>query len=74
MVLGTQWKLTDGKPVTFPSSGSTKECKTWHYFVGTQMMPVRHFSNVTRERVVLLYALVTKMSIDLGVFLSSTII
>ena len=69
-VPGTQWKVTDGKPITFPSIGLTKECKAWYYFLATRLMPVRHFSDITKERDVLLYALVTEMSIDLGKFLS----
>ena len=37
-------------------------------------MPVRHFSDITKERVVLLYAIVTGKSINLGKFLSSHIL
>ena len=36
-------------------------------------MPVRHFSDITRDRAVLLYCLVTEKSLDLGKFLSSYI-
>ena len=32
-VLGTQWKVTDDKPVTFPSIKLIKECKAWYYFM-----------------------------------------
>ena len=36
-------------------------------------MPVRHFSDITRDRAVLLYCLITEKSLDLGKFLSSHI-
>lgn len=58
-VPGTQWKMTDGKPITFPSIGLTRECKAWYYFLGARLIPVRNFIDITKEWVVLLYALVT---------------
>ena len=67
VVEGTLWKVTDGKPITFLSIGLTKECKSWH-FVGARMMQIRHLSDVTKNRALLLYALVSKMTIDLGKF------
>ena len=66
--------MTDGKPVTFPSIGLTSKCKAWYYFLGAWLMPIWHFSDITKERVVLLYAIVTKKSVALGNFLSSHII
>ena len=38
------------------------------------MILVRHFNDITKEMVVLLYAIVTEKSIDLGKFLSSHIL
>ena len=73
-ISGNAWKMTDGKLVTFPGIVLTRECKAWYYFLGAWLMPVRHFSDITKERVVLLYAIVTEKSIDLGKCLSSHII
>ena len=74
VVPGTKWKLTDDKPVTFMSIGLTKECKPWYYFLGARLMPVRHFSDINKEKVVMLYCLVTGKSLDVGTFLSSHIV
>ena len=67
-VQGTQWKMTNGKPVTFLGIGLTRECKAWYYFLGARLMPVRYFSDITKEQAMLLYAIVTETSIDLGKF------
>ena len=72
-VPGTQWKMREDKPITLRSIGLTKECKAWYYFLGARLMPVRHFSDITRDRAVLLYSLVSEQSLDLGKFLSSNI-
>ena len=64
----------DGKSVTFPRFGLTKECKAWYYFLGARLMSVRHFSDMTKEQAVILYAIVIEKSIDLLKFLSSHII
>ena len=73
-VLGTQWKLTNDKPVTLPSIRLTNEYKAWYYFFGARLMPVRHFSDFNKDRVVLLYCLVTGKSLDLGKLISSHIV
>ncbi len=73
-VPGTQWKFTDDRPVTFKSLGLTRECKAWYYFLGARLMPVRHFSDITKEKAVLLYCLVTGKSLDVGKFMSSHIV
>ena len=66
--------MTDGKLVTFLSIRLTRECKAWYYFLGARLMPVWHFSDITKERVVLIYAIVIKKSIYLGKYLCSHII
>lgn len=72
-VPGTTWKTTEGRPVTFKSIGLKKDCKAWHYFVGARLMPVRHMSDVTKERAVLIYCIVTGRSVDVGHFISAQI-
>ena len=72
-VPGTTWKTTAGQPVTFKSIGLKKDCKAWHYFVGARLMPVRHLSDVTKERAVLIYCLATGRSVDVGHFMSAQI-
>ena len=73
-VPGTKWKLTNDKPITLPSIGLTKECKAWYYFVGARLMHVRHFSDITKDRAILLYCLVTGKSLDAGKFILSHIV
>ena len=52
----------------------SRESKAWYYFLGAQLVPVRHFSDMTKEQAVILYAIVIEKSIDLRKFLSSHII
>ena len=73
VVPGTQRRMINDKPITFPSIGLTRECKAWYYFLGARLMPVRHFSDINKDRAVLLYYIVTGKSLDLGKFLSSHI-
>ena len=73
-VPGTRWKLSDDKPITFKSIGLTRDCKGWHYFLGARLMPVRHFSDVNKDRAILLYCLMTGKSLDVGKFISSHIV
>ena len=61
--------MSDDKPVTFPSIGLTRECKAWYYFLAARLMPLRHFSDINKERAMLLYSIVTGKSLDLGKFL-----
>ena len=58
-VLGTQWKMSNDKLVTFPSIGLTRECKAWYYFLAATLMLVRHFNDINKERAVLLYSIIT---------------
>ena len=74
VVPSTQWKMLDDKPVTFPSIGLTRECKAWYYFLAVRLVLVRHFNDINKERVVLLYSIVIGKSLYLGKFLSSHII
>ena len=73
-VPGTKWKLTDDKPINLPSIGLTKECKAWYYFVGARLMPIQHFSDITKDKAIILYCLVTGKSLDVGRFISSHIV
>ena len=73
-VPGTTWKLTDDRPITFKSIGLTKNCKALHYFLGARLMPVRHFSDINKDRAILLYCLMTGKSLDVGRFISSHIV
>lgn len=40
--------------------------KAWHSFIGAKLMLVTHFSDVTEDRVVLLYTTQTGKSINIG--------
>ena len=44
VVPGTQWRMTDDKPITFPSIGLTKVCKAWYYFWGARFVNPKTFT------------------------------
>ena len=50
----------------FPRKALVDNIRPWYAFVCVNLQPTAHLSDVTRERAILLYALVTGASIDVG--------
>ena len=73
-VPGSSWKRSGGMPKTLAGTSLTVEARAWQYFVCHKMMPANHYSNVTIERAVLVYAILKGMSIDVGRVLFDSII
>ena len=47
--------------------------KAWHHFIGARLMPIQHFSDVYKERAVILFAFKIGRSIDVGSMIHDTI-
>ena len=58
--------LGGGKPKTLAGTSFTIEARVCQYFIFQKMMPATHYSNVIVERAILIYAILTGMSIDVG--------
>ncbi|GMN47063.1 hypothetical protein TIFTF001_016241 [Ficus carica] len=63
----TAWKIErNGILVKFSTRGLDKYGKAWHQFVCAKLMPVWHVSRITKDRAILLFAILTNKSIDVG--------
>ncbi|KAJ7976327.1 putative S-locus lectin protein kinase family protein [Quillaja saponaria] len=63
---GSVWKLTNGKPVHFKASQLLTPARAWYYFVLTNVLPSGHAIDVTKERAIMVYAIIQGMFIDIG--------
>ncbi|KGN46897.1 hypothetical protein Csa_020731 [Cucumis sativus] len=63
---GAEWVINPGEPIRFKSSNLTVSNQVWHKFICAKLLPVAHTSSVTKERAILLYAIATKRSVDVG--------
>lgn len=63
---GTQWKVSKGIPVSFKANALNKFFKVWYHFLTARLLPVKHVSVITKDRAVLLYAMVTGKTINVG--------
>ena len=59
-----EWKLNNGKVATFPTRDLDRYKKAWLNFIAAKLLPFNHLSDVTKEWVVLLYAIVSGMFIN----------
>lgn len=50
----------------FPRKGLVDTMRPWYAFVCANLQPIAHLSDVSRERVILLYVLATGAFIDVG--------
>ncbi|CAK9314354.1 unnamed protein product [Citrullus colocynthis] len=63
---GAEWIVNPGEPIRFKSSNLTVSNQVWHNFICAKLLPVAHTNSVTKERAILLYAIATKRSVDVG--------
>ncbi|GMN68009.1 hypothetical protein TIFTF001_037068 [Ficus carica] len=54
-------------------SALDKHTKAWLYFIGAKLMPITHFSDVTKDRAILLYDILSGKSIDVGRLIQQSI-
>ena len=63
---GTQWAMKNGIHQYLPKPAMLRIARAWMYFIAARLLPVKNYSEVTRDRAVLLYAILEGMSIDVG--------
>ncbi|KAI3453422.1 hypothetical protein Pfo_010085 [Paulownia fortunei] len=63
---GAQWTIKDETVITFSSTHLYGVYKVWHSFIGAKLMPTTHLSDLTKERAILLFAIITGKSINIG--------
>ncbi|EOY08849.1 Uncharacterized protein TCM_024087 [Theobroma cacao] len=73
-VRGAQWKTSHDEPVSFKRSVMKKELQVWLHFVAARLLSSTHISDVTKDRAVLIYAIVAHKSIDVGKVISHAIL
>ncbi|PIN04310.1 hypothetical protein CDL12_23151 [Handroanthus impetiginosus] len=65
-----QWTLSRlNEPIHFPRTTLTFAADNWLRFISARLLPSSHTSEVTRERAVMIYALLTDVPFDIGRFL-----
>ncbi|PIN20712.1 hypothetical protein CDL12_06595 [Handroanthus impetiginosus] len=69
-----EWTLSRlNEPIHFPHTTLTFAADNWLRFVSTRLLPSSHTSEVTRERAVMIYAILTDVPFDIGRFLHRSI-
>ncbi|KAL3503307.1 hypothetical protein ACH5RR_037756 [Cinchona calisaya] len=62
-----KWEFyLNGKHKQFLKTWLSSYALVWYHFLTSRILPINHLTKVTRDRVVLLYALVKDWSIDIG--------
>ncbi|PIN19977.1 hypothetical protein CDL12_07343 [Handroanthus impetiginosus] len=70
-----QWTLSRlNEPIHFPRTTLTFAADNWLRFVSARLLPSSHTSEVTRERAVMIYAILTDVPFDIGHFLHKSIL
>lgn len=64
---GTTWVTNEytGEKTSFPHQTLSRYGKVWYNFICSNMMPIRHHSDFTKERATLLFAMVTRLKVDI---------
>ena len=70
---GTQWTIVRDEHAHFPFKDLHPHMKVWHHFICARLMPTMHLSEVTEERVVLLYGIQMGLKINVGQWIQSNI-
>ncbi|EOY08969.1 Uncharacterized protein TCM_024271 [Theobroma cacao] len=73
-ILGTEWQVHKGVVISFKANAMDNDYKVWYHFVAMKLLLVKYLSDVTKDRAILLYAIVTKKFIDIGQLIFKNII
>lgn len=66
--------MNKGMPLSFKASAIKNEYKLCYHFLEVRFLFMKHFSDVTRDKTILLYAIVSRMSINVGQLVLNSII
>ncbi|PIN14475.1 hypothetical protein CDL12_12899 [Handroanthus impetiginosus] len=70
----SQWTLSRlNEPIHFPRTTLTFAADNWLRFISARLLPSSHTSEVTRERAVMIYAILTDVPFNIGGFLHRSI-
>ncbi|PIN23755.1 hypothetical protein CDL12_03520 [Handroanthus impetiginosus] len=70
-----QWTLSRlNEPIHFPRTTLTFAADNWLRFISARLLSSSHTSEVTRERAVMIYAILTDVPFDIGRFLHRSIL
>ena len=70
-----EWMRNKAQAIqNFSSTTMDSDAKAWNYFIGARLMPLSHFSDVTKERVALIYAIQSGKSIDVRLVIQNQIL
>ena len=64
---GRQWKMSNEEACSVNASILTKDAKNWHYFVGARFMLSSHLNDVTKDRAILIYCILSASPLTSGV-------
>lgn len=72
---GTVWATKEGttEKLSFPHTALSRYVKAWYSFICANLMPIRHQNDVTKDRAVLLFGIVTGKRVDVGRIIYSSI-
>lgn len=67
-VPGTKWnyKVGTDTPANFPYSALNKYAKAWNLFIWANRMPSTHQQNISAERAIILWGIITGKYVDVG--------
>ncbi|PIN02666.1 hypothetical protein CDL12_24818 [Handroanthus impetiginosus] len=69
------WVLSvHNEPVGIPRSSLTNEAWDWLRFINARLYPSSHLSEVSKDRTVLLYAILTCVPLDIGRYINGAIL
>ncbi|EOY32108.1 Uncharacterized protein TCM_039606 [Theobroma cacao] len=63
---GTEWKINKDMLVYFKANAMKNNYKVWYHFLAARLLSMKHLSDVTKYRALLLYAIVSGTSINVG--------
>ncbi|EOY08796.1 Uncharacterized protein TCM_023965 [Theobroma cacao] len=69
-----EWKMSKGLLVSFKGNQLYEAYKCWLYFIAARVLLVKHVSDITKDRTLLLYCILIRKAIDLGRTLYNTIL
>lgn len=72
-IKGAQWRLSKTEKRTFQAAYLKSEANTWLGFVKLRLLPTTHDSTVSRDRVLMVFAILRSLSIDVGKVIASEI-
>ena len=58
--------MSSGDAVSAKVSTLSKNAKVWHYFIRSRLIPSSHLSDVTKDRAILIFFILTDHFIDIG--------